>query len=333
MIKIANRFKPFSHTPGVVCCIPKSSVIVEAFPTLIKFSGEHCHFEVKLFLTGPVKDFTQIQDLEKDCVLVFGHAKEGYFSFQITHVGDKILFKVLRGPDIKVALNGQEALLKKGSLLELNAGSSSFISHSKERLSLGVSKKLDWDLVWRRKDLAEVLPVLFQLGQKITSKGGVRSDLSFSELERMVKAGLTGILVPCLGKSNHLGVDLSFLEKGQSVSTSLRSLYESIRSLFIQAKNAKEIAILPNLPEQFPSGRLKDVKMDGFVVDLEWTKRKLRRMSIQSSEDMVIRCIFPKELKRFRLKTTLVGRGETLSTDEEIFCKKDTRYFLDKFEK
>lgn len=331
MIKIANRFKPFSHTPGTACCIPKSSIVVEAFPTLIKLSGEHCRFEIELFLTGPIKEFTQIQDLEKDCVLVFGHAKEGHFCFQIKHIGDKIQIKLTRGSDLTIGLEGKKSLLKRGAVIELNAGSASFISNAKERLSLGVSKKLDWDLVKRRNNLAEVFPVLFRLGQKISVEEGVQSNLSIGELEKFITAGLSGMLVPKIADKNHLGIDLAFLGKNQNVATLLKSGYTSIRSLFITENEV--VSILPNLPEQFHSGRLKDVRMNGFVVDLEWTKRKLRRMSIQALQDVTIKCSFPKELKRFRLKTSLVGRGTVLSTDEEIVCKKDTRYFLDKFEK
>jgi len=73
-IKIAERLRPFSHTPGASCLIPGTCFAVTAFPTLLRID-QH---EIKLKLTGPVSNFTLQQDLEKNCVFVFGKAKEGH---------------------------------------------------------------------------------------------------------------------------------------------------------------------------------------------------------------------------------------------------------------
>ena len=61
-IAIAERLKPFSHTPGVACLIPGTCWKVEAFPTLLRI-GEK--YDLPLPITGPVADFTLELDLEK----------------------------------------------------------------------------------------------------------------------------------------------------------------------------------------------------------------------------------------------------------------------------
>ena len=60
-ISIAERFKPFSHTPGTKYILPYSTLTVQVFPTLIRVEER----EIPLELTGPVVDFTAQIDLEK----------------------------------------------------------------------------------------------------------------------------------------------------------------------------------------------------------------------------------------------------------------------------
>ncbi len=75
MITIANRLRPFSHTPGTQCLIPGTTKVLTAYPTRIEIDGEAQELEV----TGPVEKFLVQQDLEKGCVTVEGHAASGFF--------------------------------------------------------------------------------------------------------------------------------------------------------------------------------------------------------------------------------------------------------------
>ncbi len=144
-ITIAQKLAPFSHTPGAQCLIPGTTCLVEAFPTLIRFHD----FEYKIAVQGPVTGFTLLQDLEKNCVFIFGKGKEKFYRFR------------LRASD-----GGFELLCEKSKKKEFFAAPIDFyLPPIWERLSLGSHKKQDWDLVARRLDLKEILPVLFCQGR------------------------------------------------------------------------------------------------------------------------------------------------------------------------
>jgi hypothetical protein len=64
-LTIAEKFCPFSHTPGSSCLIPGTWWSVQAFPTRLCFSHRDQRIEISLELTGPVELFTLEQDLEK----------------------------------------------------------------------------------------------------------------------------------------------------------------------------------------------------------------------------------------------------------------------------
>ena len=165
MIKIADRFRPFSHKAGQICMVPCSTWAVEAYPTEIRMFRNEESVSLQLELTGPVDGFTLEQDLEKNVVRVFGRAKEGYFHFEIAHKGKVLLISLKRGKSIPYQFAGKKGVLEREQFLEILTDEA-FIQYYTERLSLGMNKKLDWDLVTRRNDLKEILPVLFFLGQK-----------------------------------------------------------------------------------------------------------------------------------------------------------------------
>src|SRR3989344_6077351 len=136
MISIALRLRPFSHRPGTTVVIPKTPWQVQVFPTLLRFTHliSFETFEKNLDIQGPMLDFTVELDLEKCCVRFFGHAAKGYHQLVFT---------------------------------EKDVPSSLLLQESKERLSLGMHKRLDWELVCRRRDLKEIFPVWFRLGQLV----------------------------------------------------------------------------------------------------------------------------------------------------------------------
>lgn len=124
MIKIGQRFRPFTHVVGSECLIPLSTWSVQAYPTMIRLKGPNQTHEIKLEHTGPVKNFTLLQDLEKNCVQVFGKGKEGHFIYTITH----------RNKTISVVNKKKE---KNDFPIEETAMEPPVI----ERLALGVHKK------------------------------------------------------------------------------------------------------------------------------------------------------------------------------------------------
>lgn len=328
MIKIADRFRPFSHKPGESCMIPCSSWAVEAYPTEIRIFGDEASFSLQLNLTGPVEGFTLEQDLEKNVVRVFGRAKEGYFSFQIVHVGKTIMISLKRGKSISYQFDGKSGVLEKDQFLEIQA-EDAFIQSHLERLSLGMNKKLDWELVSRRGDLKEILPILFFLGQKAEC---VEVPIIIGELDIFLKRHFNHILFPKRVIDKRLGISGQDIPSQFSLAAILYKSYETIRSLFLKEENG-EVLILPHLPAQFIYGRMTGLKTAKANFDLEWTKRKLRKVRIEALVSGPLAIKWPKDVDSFRIKNRPQEKGEMISRSDEIVLRPGQIYYLDKFQK
>ncbi len=316
MIKIVERFAPFSHLPGTSSLIPGSPFIVEAYPAKLLFFSEKEMHEMPLDIVGPVEGFTLQQDLEKGKALFFGKGKGGYFHLTITHVGKEIRVQFLRGKEQRIPVESEP-----------------FQSPHKERLSLGVHKKLDWDLVLRRKELKEILPLLFFLGQSIPDLGKEKGQNleTLEDFSTLIQAGFRGIFVPKRMDTLFLGLNWKGVPDHLPLLSPLREGYEAIRSLFIREE--KDIHIHPNLPKEFVSGRLVGILTEKALLDIEWTKGKLRRVTIHAKHTGEISFVWPKELTSFHLRRGIAERGTWVKTGEKLTIASGERYFLDKFQK
>ncbi len=298
-ISIAQRLHPFSHLPGASCIIPGSAWQVTVFPTLLKFYNLQTgkEEEENLPWTGPVKNFTVQQDLEKGEVIITGKTVEGY----------------------------KRHVIKRGNL-----------PPHVERLSLGSHKSLDWEMVKRRSDLCDILPVWFRLGQMVPKDGKIDFPSDFDKLEvvpfleMVFHAYFSGILVPRLFDEEHQGI---FLE-GKTIATAPLALLSEgahwIRSLFFQ----DDFRFLPHLPPQFPAGRLTHLRTtEGDEVDLEWSKKLLRRVVIRPGKSREVTLYFQKGLRSFRVRRGLKDRGERQAVEESLLMEEGKMIFLDRFEK
>jgi hypothetical protein len=246
MITIAKKLRPFSHMYGAKCLLPGTDTVIEAFPNLLRIGKE----EIPLNITS---GFTLQQDLERNCVWVFG----------------KNFRKKIEGNSPK----------------------------NIETLSLGSHKSQDWDMVLRRMDMVEILPILFNLGQK--SKSGMPVEIS--NYEEFYRASFQGIAVPN--------------------GSILRSVYEKIRSHFI-LENSDEIVFLPDNP--FPHGRLLNLQTQFGTIDLEWIKGKMKRAIIHPTVTGEIR--LPH---RFRKKMQLHEKGTVIQGLLTVEAGK--KVYLDRF--
>lgn len=320
-IKIAERLKPFSHVPGASCVIPWSSWKVQAYPELLKFenlvNGQKLGY--RLDWKGPVLDFTVELDLEKGAVWVYGHTQDGYRHLCIE------------------ATEGGIALDKKVIL------PASKLERSLERLSLGKSKSLDWELVRRRHLLAEIFPVWFRLGQMVqgssTAKVGAAALLQECEKAEVTKhylkiflAGFEGILTPRLSDTDHQGI----IPEGEFSESPLVLLTEGaqyIRSLFFK-ETSNEWAFLPCLSPDFHAGRFIQLQTQaGDKIDFEWSKKSLQKIIIVPNTSREMRIHVPKPLKSCRIRTSLHQRGIRHSLDKSIHLIGRETFYLDRFEK
>jgi hypothetical protein len=336
-IKIASRLHPFSHVPGALCLIPKSQWTIQVFPTLLRFksmSGEQ--IEHPLPLRGPVKNFTVEQDLEKGGIEVFGETPDGFIRYRILREEKEIVLlfdkkKVVICPD-----------------------DSPKLAETPERLSLGMHRSQEWEMVHRRQDLGEIFPAWLRLAQltpaaalpkssagNFTFLEECRNLIQHQKKEEIVpafinffNAGFHGILVPRLVDDQHQGLTPAGELPAQT--SSLPLLTEGgklIRSLFI-SESKEGIAILPCLPPEFHAGRLTHIKLqNGDELDIEWSKKLLRRAIYRSLSGRPVQLILQKPLHNFRLRRSLKDKGQNISRDEPIPTTSGETLFLDRFQK
>ena len=315
MLKISEKLRPFSHQPGTACIVPGSDWIISVYPTLLRVQG----VDFPIHLTGPVREFTVQMDLERDCVWIWGIAKEGHFRFKL--VADEIELSLLidRAPKEGVEI-GTHKLKAKQKILLMSGGH--FLSPSKvEKLSLGNWKAQDWDLVRRRNLVSEWVPVLYALAQKVPQRGEAYSGpLSLIDKPAdFFHAAFEGILVPHFVDPLHQGL---FSEDGHGNSLGiLTKAFQKVRSYLIQ-----ENQILPALPSDWHSGRILHLETAYGRVDLEWTKGTIRQMVLYAEKSGEASFVFSK-VKSFRFNRKRVQQKEPL------LIESGNKYLFDRFQK
>ncbi|MCH9610805.1 MAG: hypothetical protein S4CHLAM81_10120 [Chlamydiales bacterium] len=260
MLTIKERLRPFSHTPGSRCLIPRSEVVVQAFPTKLIVGDKEYQLE------GPVKQFTLMQDVQRCAVVVFSEK-----------------YRLWVWPDGSVSE-------KRPPLV------------SQERLFLGCTKKMEWEMVKRRCDMREILPLWFSLGQfeKSGSFEPLDSCDSLEQFERLFRSYFEQMMLPRSEDHDLLG----YFDQKVDPSYLLAQGYRQIRKLFLDGDQ-----VLPNLPPELHCGKLLTE-----TIDLEWSKKQIRRVIVRAKEAPKMH--FPKKIRRYRV----TKKGEML-------------YLFDRFEK
>ena len=115
-ITIDGRFSPFSHRAGTHVLIPKTQIVVEVYPSRIRFYS--CKsldiYEMDIQTGGYVDGFTVIQDLETQVVRVFGTSGNGYVSYELQFSDGHIVMHLIRsrGP-LNITFQGETLTLKQ----------------------------------------------------------------------------------------------------------------------------------------------------------------------------------------------------------------------------
>lgn len=324
-IKIAQRLQPFCHLPGTICLIPFSQWKVQCYPTYLKFIHLKTLQEYSYGVPwkGPIQGFTIQLDLERGNLCIFGHSQQGFRRLWISMIAQ-----------------GIEIFLEKENVKTILDAEKDPLPFPKEKLSLGESKKLDWELIKRRQDLKEILPLWFRLGQMISPQeavGGVASLLCPCDkmdiedhYKKIFLSGFEGLLSPRLLDTDHQGIltDSHFQGSPLAVLTKGASL---IRSFFFQ-EDQDQWFILPNLAPQFHSGRLIGVQTSlGDEIDLEWSKKLLRRLTIRAKSSKKVILILQKSLSSFRICLSLKDRGSFHGAQSPLILTQGQTIFLDRF--
>jgi hypothetical protein len=328
-ITIANRYRPFSHQPGTSILLPGTPFAFTIYPTRIEFINLITHSSTcrDLPIHGPVEQFTVFLDLEKHIILVQGKALNQFFRYTIAQTTKP-------NHSTAITLNWHQG--ESEILLSLSEEFALHSSELTERLHLGCDKKQDWDLIQRRNEMAEIYPHWFALGRTLeciefpSANGEMVDLLSKESLPILFKAGFYGILTPQLNDRFHQGIIQS---KGTGCPLAiLRDGARLIRSLFI-TQEGKKISILPHTPPEFHCGRFTGLVLDGIgLLDMEWTKKMIRRMVVKINVDGVINFQF-RQTKRMRIRRGERDHGEIISCDQPIQANAGERILFDRFEK
>ncbi|MFT4552401.1 MAG: hypothetical protein ACI9S8_001026 [Chlamydiales bacterium] len=223
----------------------------------------------------------------------------------------------------------------------------------KERLSLGSHKAQDWDMIVRRQDLREIFPAWLRLGQMSPSLGNGTSlqgaaalfktcadvseerktEILHDAFLNLFKVGFEGMFSPRLEDKFHQGFSLPEIEGVSEPFFLLQEGAKAIKSLFVKTEGAI-IDVLPALPPQFFCGRYLNIDCDGLAtLDLEWSKKRVRKMSFTAEKDGEIQFKFHRHLKTFRLRKGRKDRGRVMKCGDLMTCVAGKQYMLDNFEK
>jgi hypothetical protein len=331
-IAIAERLHPFSHEVGTKFVLPKTSWVVQVFPARLNFcdlEGTSAPFFLAFDFQGPIRAFTAELDLERSCLRIFGTTQKGYMRYQLCAKEDRIWLTIEKTPEQKVLCQRsfpfeEFSLVRQESIAIARGIKGSESIACQERLSLGMHRSQDWDLVRRRLDFKEIFPhwlrlaslapptqicdreafgnfFLLNLCRKKIEEGEREAVLEF--FEQFFLSAFEGVLTPRLRDTGFQGIAQG-TESAQSLSP-LALLAEGgklIRSLFIQEEEG-EIVLLPCLPPQFHCGRMIGIRIldDQGTLDFQWSKKTLKSVTLYSAFDKEMCLRLPKAMRSFRL--------------------------------
>lgn len=357
-IHIASQLKPFSHKPGTHVLIPGGLWTAIVYPTCLKLVRDsQTVYKLNFLVTQAATDFTIIQDLEKKFVKVFFRAKEGYFRYHLKYKNSKLCFhleKAQNGLTFDLYENSEpiRMTLKPKETLDFEITDKVSLEKSLEKLSFGCHKKQDWQLIQKRNNPSEYLPFWFYLGQITPSQEnfekrgalkhlsevehflskGQEKEVVLKRLSDVFQAGFKELLVPCLYDEQHLGLFKSCDENNTLACNVLSLGYKIIRGFFLTYED-NTLSILTNLPKDFHCGRLVNLTEKGLIIDLEWSKKLLKKMKIQVIESQKVHFKFQKSLKSYRLKIAKKDHGKRVNTSDPIFFQEGNTYLFDNFRK
>ena len=315
-ISIAARYRPFSHELGASCLLPRTTWVVEAFPALLRLKREEGCIEIPLAVRGPVREFTLQQDLEKGCVFVWGIGKQGRYRMKLEADAENVRLAVLDGSP-----------LEEGTAAHWQLGCQFREGPALERLSLGSHRAQDWDLILRRFDLREILPILYHLSQWIPEAPPRETKmlaLLKQGFEPFLRAGFYKLLCPRLKDGQYQG-----LVEDETVSgppfAHLFAVHTAIRETFVKQQGS---TILLPQQREFDCGRFVGIRLDGIgMLDLEWSKRSMRRAVLRTEHAGSIRFD-----ANYRLRESMRERGRRVEPQDVWHFEPNQTFLLDRFQ-
>jgi hypothetical protein len=310
MIKIREAYKYFTHLSGKESVIPLSHVKLRVYPCKLLIEGR----EIILNITGPVKGFTHLLNIEKARVEIFGTAEEGYFHFHLLAKDGKVLLKLHRGTEISFSLDGKEALLKKGESLTLLNTETMSVPETKEKISFGCFKKpLLENTIDRRTKL-------FSLCQLIPKSSPAEVELS------QIEPLLTDLFCPQAKDVEHLGISMP--KEPFAPFALFDTFYKEMRAaILVETQDA--IEILAGGKKLPIAGRATNFRCTECSIDILWRKGRALKLTITCFKDMEKKIHFPGNAKTFRTKHRLNDKGTVFAAAAALSLKAGQSLFVD----
>lgn len=370
-IEIAERLKPFSHTPGTVFILPGTNYRVQVFPACFRIddlSGQTPAplVQANMNIVGPLEQFTIEQDLEKCLVRIWGESKEGFLRYTLSAFGEgpgvKVVFEKTPSKGISILSTGLWGMQGKASN---EAGDVCLIVPEQtskwmegyaipliDRLSLGNHKSQNWDQMRGRLNFVEIFPIWHRLGQLVPEQpkncsigtlnllSDCREAINASKPENILPcfkktflAGFEGGLSPRLIDTDFHGILKCEEIESQDVSPMLLLTEGSklIRSLFVQV-DSEAIHLLPACPPEFHCGRLINTSCGNLgTVTIEWTKKSMRCMRFVAASTQKVMFAAHDGQRSCRLRTSLQDRGRIYELGKPLDVIEGREYLFDNF--
>ena len=341
-ISISQKYKPFLHLPGSSVIVPGTRIPCKIYPIRIVIYGEWERI-IELPLSGPVKDFTVQLDLEEGCIRVFGTFQQGYVRYFICGQEDGVHLFLDKGPDFLKPFFSE----KTKTFPKLD---------KQERLSFGSHKAQDMELIRRRVDVLEILPLWYSAaawlppradGVKVKEGNFQLLDAIAESIEKNDKntiekawqsaylASFESLLFPRVVDSDFQGICLDPLTKSDKdidFCLLLKMGAHLIRRMLFWDQGEK-VHILPCLPPEFHCGRMIGIDSRFGEWDIEWSKKLIRRVFFKPFQEGEVLPLFQKSVKTYRLRKGRKDKGKRVDTGSVICFKAGESIFFDNFQK
>lgn len=334
IIKIANRYLPFSTVPGHHVWIPKTAKMAVVYPGKIFIDD----LELKLNLKGPFECFFVQLNLEKGQVDIAGRAQNGVFSFVIKRKKNHLVFHI---EDLKAPLEGmvgdKAVIFTKKTDLYL-CKLATVIETTDERLSFGVAKKQLAEDIFKRASLHEFLPLWYRMGTFYPfTKSTPSIDMAYDLLEKrpldvvmdhllkIFRCRFFDLICPFSYDKHHQNSDLPTDDPLALLTAGQRF----IKGLFFK-KEQDRLFFLPHLFHKFHAGRITGLVVDDMSISMQWSKKRLKCLHIYTKKAKNIFLEVPNT-KTFRINTK---RSKLpLKIDQPVALSANRDHFFDRFEK
>ncbi len=314
-IKIKEDYRYFTHLPGKESVIPLSKACFRAFPCKFSLFSDQTSCEIDLKITGPVKGFTHLLNIEKARVEVFGTSQEGYFHFYLVAESGVIYLKLRRGKEVAMVIDGQEKTLKKGESIALLKCETMQRLSVKEKISFGCFKK---PLLENQIDRSTKLYALSQLIPAMRTVA-----LENSQIQDL----LVDLFSPKTEDVNHQGfvIPTFDFDKFSLFTTFKKQLKEHL------LREEKHTLYLLEGAKELPhAGSAISLQTEHALIDLLWRKKKVIQLIIHPLEDSSLSVIFPMHPKSFRIKHHHKEKGKFLDAGEPLTLEKGKSLLIDR---